>query len=107
MNLGSSTAKTSQALEIAPLSSQLQCLHLASTSKLSDSGHDFFRDQSCSRSKAVLRIWLPTCAWREMSADQASTTTDALIAGPMLLLNHHGILDQPTVNLAHLEPSLA
>ena len=107
MNLGSSIVKTSQALEIAPSYSQLQCLHPASTSRLSVLDQDFFPDLSCFRSKAVLKIRPSTCAWKATTAGLASTTTDALIAGLMSLLIPHGTLEQPTVNPAHSELSLA
>ena len=83
MNLGSSIVKTSQDLEIAPSYSQLQCLHPASTSRLSVLDQDFFPDLSCFRSKAVLKIRPSTCAWKATTAGLASTTIDALIAGLM------------------------
>ena len=107
MNLGSSIVKTSQALEIAPSYSQLQCLHPASTSRLSVLDQDFFPDLSCFRYKAVLKIRPSTCAWKATTAGLASTTTDALIAGLMSLLIPHGTLAPPTVNLPHSELSLA
>ena len=104
MNLGSSTVKTSQALEIAKSSSQLKWLHPASTSRLLASDHVSCQDPSCFQSRVALKTRPPTCAKMDTTAGQVGATIPAL---PVSSLLPHGIKAQPTAIPPHLELSLA